>query len=42
MSWFHKLFGICEHKWATFLEVNHTRGGSYYYTEYRQKCKKMW
>ena len=40
MRWFHKLFGICEHKWVTFKEITHTMDGSYYYTEYRQKCEK--
>lgn len=40
MGWFHKLFGICEHKWKTFKVVNHTMEGSYYYTEYRQECEK--
>ena len=41
MSWFHKMFGICEHKWVTFQKVNHTwDDGSYYYTEYRQECEK--
>ena len=41
MGWFHKMFGICEHKWETFQKVNHTwDDGSYYYTEYRQECCK--
>lgn len=41
MSLFHKLFGICPHKWNTFQEITHKwEDGTYYYTEYRQRCEK--